>query len=165
MHYLMSALLSLLFLTGACQSGQQQRDNTGQEAPLSSTADTVPSVDQQLTAPDTLFEDGSEPASWSDAGFDDPVDFKRFIIKFKEWVKTDEVDSIVAHIDFPLEPYKTPADFRQKYPEIFDEKLKAIVEQQRLDRIFRNADGAMLGDGEIWFNSTDKGYRIIAINK
>lgn len=119
----------------------------------------------EINAPDTLFEDGSIPGSWENAGFNDPEGFKRFLISFKNWVKMDQVDSIAAHIRFPLKNYKTAEVFRQQYKNIFDTSLKTVVEKQRLNRVFRNDQGAMLGNGEIWFNVFPEGYKIIAINK
>lgn len=124
-----------------------------------------PNIDDQLNAQDTLFEDGSIPSSWSNAGFDDPAHFKRFLLNFKDWVRSDKVDSITAHIRFPLKSYKTPETFKKEYPKIFDANMKMMVDTQRLDRISRNYQGAMLGNGEIWFSVIDGAYKIIAINK
>lgn len=121
---------------------------------------------EQINLQDTLFEDGSTPSSWSNAGFDNPADFKEFLLSFKDWVKKDQVDSITAYIRFPLKNYKTPDAFKKAYPKVFDDSLKKVIETQRLDRIFRNYQGAMLGNGEIWFSVIQKeGYKIIAINK
>lgn len=172
--------IAVLLLAGlwACQSpsGQKTAEDTTQTPAADATpVDTAARpantevaadpVEQQITAPDTLFEDGSIPSTWANAGFDDPADFKRFMARFKDWVEKDNVDSITAHVDFPLKKYKTAAVFKEKYPQIFDAKLKEVVAKQRLDRIFRNQNGAMIGDGQIWFGSGDKGYRVIGINK
>lgn len=119
----------------------------------------------EIHAQDTAFEDGSIPTSWGNAGFDDPAGFKEFLLSFKDWVKKDQVDSITAYIRFPLKNYKTPDAFKKAYPKVFDESLKKVVETQRLDRISRNYQGAMLGNGEIWFSVFPEGYKIIAINK
>ena len=43
--------------------------------------------------------------------------------------------------------------------------MKMMVDTQRLDRISRNYQGAMLGNGEIWFSVINGHYKIIAINK
>jgi hypothetical protein len=166
--------LLILLTVAACQSGQAPK--TDRREIDSVIPDTIAVIgpkeepedtnELQIQAPDTLFEDGSKPGSWSDAGFDDPEGFKRFLLRFKEWVRTDNVDSISAYISYPLKQYKTPEQFRQQYASIFDQRMKDIVAQQRLDRIFRNYQGAMLGNGAIWFSVIDKkGYRIIAINK
>lgn len=124
-----------------------------------------PNIERQLGGQDTLFEDGSIPSSWSNAGFDDPSGFKRFILRFKDWVKKDEVDSITAYIHFPLKNYPNARAFKQAYPSIFDAKMKTMLDTQRIDRISRDYHGAMLGRGEIWFSVINGEYRIIAINK
>ncbi len=126
---------------------------------------TVNPQTEEIRAQDTSFEDGSIPSTWRNAGFDDPADFKEFRLSFKDWVKKDQVDSITAYIRFPLKNYKTPEAFRKAYPKVFDDSLKTIVDKQRLDRIWRNYQGAVIGSGQIWFSALPEGYRIIAINK
>lgn len=165
--------LVLLLLTAACQSGpspQQSGKVVDSLIPDTVAAIGTPGppadpVETQIRAQDTLFEDGSIPASWETAGFNDPEAFKRFLVQFKEWVRTDNVDSISAHIEYPIKGYRTPEQFKKSYANIFDKQMKDVIEKQRLDRIFRNYQGAMLADGAIWFYEVDKkGYRIIAIN-
>lgn len=119
----------------------------------------------QINAPDNLFEDGTEPSTWENAGFTDARGFKLFLLQFKSWVRQDRVDSIVAHTRFPLGHIKNKEGFLKKYNQLFDDRLKDVVAQQRLDRIFRNEHGAMLGRGDIWFNVQDGRYVIIAIHK
>lgn len=163
-------LIAAIFLT-ACNSApdkKQQESNVIESAkqiiPVAPPPGN-PNIDDQLNAQDTLFEDGSIPTSWSNAGFDDPAHFKRFLLNFKDWVRDDKVDSITAHIRFPLKTYKTPEAFKKAYPKIFDASMKMMVDTQRLDRISRNYQGAMLGNGEIWFSVINDQYKIIAINK
>ncbi|RPE12606.1 hypothetical protein EGT74_03390 [Chitinophaga lutea] len=166
-------LIVLVTLAIACNTApeKKQEDSTIVDAtktlvPVAPPPPVAASpYEAEIAAQDSLFDDGSIPASWANAGFDDPAGFKRFLVTFKEWVRTGNVDSITAHIRFPLKNYKTPAIFREKYDKIFDASLKAVVDTQRLDRIFRNAQGAMIGNGDIWFSVFPEGYRIIAINK
>lgn len=120
---------------------------------------------QQISSPDTVFADGSRPSTWDIAGFSDPVAFKKFIALFKDWVAHDQADSVIAHVKFPLAHYKTAAELKAKYSEVFDSTMKAVVIQQPLNSIFRNYQGAMLGNGQLWWNELDGQYRIIAINK
>jgi len=164
----------LLLLTASCQSGPTPQESGKEIDSLvtdTTAAAAVPAPPEdtllaRIQAQDTLFEDGSRPAEWKNAGFDDPEDFKRFLVLFKEWVSTDNADSIAGRIAFPIKGYKTAEQFKQHYTKIFDKQLKEVVEHQRLDRIFRNYQGAMIGDGAIWFSVIEnKGYRIIAINK
>ncbi|MGE7774154.1 hypothetical protein ACQKLP_05485 [Chitinophaga sp. NPDC101104] len=118
----------------------------------------------QIQAPDSVFDDGSVPSSWETAGFDDPADFKLFIARFKSWVQKDQADSIAAVIRFPLRLYPSSTDFISQYQQVFDPSLKKAIDTLRLDRIFRNSQGAMIAGGRIWFAPLPEGYRIIAIN-
>ncbi|PUZ27583.1 hypothetical protein DCM91_05020 [Chitinophaga costaii] len=120
---------------------------------------------RQISAPDTLFTNGIRPAQWKLAGFSDPTAFKRFLALFKDWVVHGQADSITAHINFPLAHYKSAAVFKQAYGQVFDSAMKATVLQQPLNCIFRNYQGAMLGNGEIWWAELNGQYKIIAINK
>lgn len=126
-----------------------------------------PSIDPltaQIQAQDSVFDDGSVPTSWVNAGFNDSADFKRFLARFKSWVQNDQPDSISAFIRFPLRLYPSATDFKSQYTQIFDPSLKRAVDSLRLDRIFRNSQGAMIANGRIWFAPLPEGYRIIAIN-
>ncbi|HEY0273898.1 MAG TPA: hypothetical protein VGC22_11980 [Chitinophaga sp.] len=154
----------LACLAAACQSPAPKTTATGAAAALETF--TIPDSSlRQIQAPDTLCANGTRPASWDVAGFDDPVAFKKFLALFKDWVAHDRADSITAHIKFPLAHYKTAADFRRQYPQVFDSAMKAVVLQQPLHCIFRNYQGAMLGNGALWWAQLDGQYKIIAINK
>jgi hypothetical protein len=158
----------------ACHSGAP----TGTASPYDSTTVTpggkdslsnrapqdVDSIDAQIHAPDSHFEDGSVPTSWRSAGFTDPVRFKRFLLQFKDWVKADQVDSITNHIRFPIRGAGSAAWFKEQYHLFFTPRMKAVVARQRLDRIFRNGQGAMIGNGDVWFVESHGKYWISAVN-
>lgn len=166
MRYLL--LLALFFSCNTSSTTNKTEDSSivdGAKGLLPVQPAPEPIVNQEINAQDTAFEDGSIPSSWNNAGFDDPAGFKEFLLTFKDWVKKDQVDSITAYIRFPLKNYKTADAFKKAYPNVFDDQLKKVVETQRLDRISRNYQGAMLGSGEIWFSVFPEGYKIIAINK
>lgn len=127
-------------------------------------AENAQPVTDSLHAPDTLFKDGSIPTSWENAGFSDPVAFKTFIMQLKDWVRNDNMDSIAAHIQFPLKNVKTADAFKKDYNKLFNEKIKTAIAAQRVDRVFRNSSGAMIGSGELWFIENKGNYYITAIN-
>lgn len=169
MRYLL--LLTLFFSCNTTSTTNKTEDSTivdGAKDLLPVQPAPPPVVNpqaEQIKAQDTVFEDGSVPSTWSNAGFDDPTGFKEFLLSFKDWVKKDQVDSITAYIRFPLKNYKTAEAFKKAYPQVFNATMKKMVEEQRLDRLFRNYQGAMFGSGEIWFSVFPEGYKIIAINK
>lgn len=171
----MRPLLFWMLLAGmvaGCHSGTRENssyDSTnvtpGGKDSLSATApQDVDSLEAQIHAPDSVFEDGSRPTSWSATGFTDPSRFKRFLIRFKGWVQKDQVDSIANHIRFPIRAAGSPAWFKERYTRLFTPALKRTIALQRLDRIFRNGQGAMIGKGEVWFVEVDGRYWINALN-
>ncbi|HTJ13184.1 MAG TPA: hypothetical protein VL547_14210 [Dinghuibacter sp.] len=164
--------LLLLLAVLACHSANKKKlpyDSSnvvpgGKDSLSAAAPQDVDSLEAQIHAPDTLFEDGSRPTSWARAGFNDPVGFKRFLLTFRGWVQKDQVDSISDHIRYPLRAAGSPGWFRERYPHLFTHTLKAVILRQRLDRIFRNGQGAMLGTGEIWFVESHGRYWVSAIN-
>ena len=118
---------------------------------------------KQIDAPDVKWE-GDQPAPWTSAGIQNPKDFKTFLAHFKEWVATDNVEELSKIIDYPADPVWNKAYFKEYYSEIFDSKLKAVVANQRLDKLFRRDKGVVFGKGEIIFANRDKGYKLIAFN-
>jgi len=117
----------------------------------------------ELNADDLEWE-GTVPTGWSTATIRDANDFKIFLIKLKELVANDDSESIADLISYPLKDLKTKSDFLNNYTRIFSDSMKEAVKQQRLDRIFRRDQGAMIGDGEIWLQQIGRSYKIIGLN-
>ncbi|TDW97414.1 hypothetical protein [Dinghuibacter silviterrae] len=165
-------ILCLLLAGWACHSGpstQKRYDSTtmtpgGKDSLSNGAPQDVDSLEAQIHAPDTVFEDGSRPTSWAAAGFNNPERFKRFLMLFKDWVKKDQVDSITDHVRFPLRAAGSPAWFKERYTHLFTPALKTAIFRQRLDRVFRNGQGAMIGRGEVWFQEIRGRYYVTAIN-
>jgi hypothetical protein len=122
------------------------------------------SIEAQILAPDSIFEDGSRPTTWVNAGFNNPEGFKRFLLVYQHWIRKDQVDSISAHIRYPIRGAGSAAWFKEQYPRIFTHRIKTIILRQRLDRIFRNGQGAMIGNGDVWFVEEKGRYWVTAIN-
>jgi hypothetical protein len=168
-----NAWLLGLLLAASCGQGNHQKKMTDTTVTAGQPADTtaaaaVPqandSITAQLHAQDTVFEDGSRPASWYNAGFNNPVAFKQFLVRFKSWVSSNETDSIAAHVRFPLKNAANITAFKKHYPQLFSSKVKNSIAAQRLDRIFRNSQGAMIGNGAVWFTEDQNNYLLIAVN-
>ena len=115
---------------------------------------------------DSVFADGSRPTSWANAGIDDPVAFKKFLKRLQVSVANDLKDSVAAAIAFPLRnpELKSRKDFLQKYDVYINDKVRAALKGVKLSQIFRNGQGAMIGDGTVWFSKTKNGYAVTAIN-
>lgn len=129
-------------------------------------ADTALTVEERLDRP--VFEDGSKPGSWQIAGIGDPIRFKQFI-KYLRWlVNHHEKEKLAQLITFP-QKYVIPtchdsADFVHNYDKIFDQDLKRIINNQKLDQIFRNYEGVMIGWAPcIWIRQIGNRFMITAI--
>jgi len=113
---------------------------------------------------DDLEWEGTVPTGWGTATIKNAVDFKTFMIKFKRWVAEDDVESISKLIRLPIKEINSKAEFKNNYSRIFTPEMKEAIASQRLDRIFRNDQGAMIGNGDVWFQQIGRDYKIIALN-
>jgi len=113
---------------------------------------------------DSLMPGKTTDESWKIAGFTNPSSFKEFFREFKGWVANDNIDSITAHIKFPLRICPSAEDFKKNYSNFFNSQVKKSVEQQDPDRFFANYSGAMTGNGELWFYEIKGKYYVITIN-
>ena len=59
----------------------------------------------------------------------------------------------------------TAAQFLSRYDSIFDEQARQAIARQSAKCLFGNYQGAMIGDGEVWFNEQANGaMKIITVN-
>src|ERR1041385_2875862 len=87
---LMSA--GVLSACGDTGSGEQSAATAG-ETPVA-TQKFSPTLSASDLADDTVFNDGSKPVSWRNAGFSDSVKVKQFIRNLQIWADQNLVDSI-----------------------------------------------------------------------
>jgi len=165
----------LLFI--ACNNSTSTEQKTVDSVVTVST-DTIKTIDVEahiadpfeLTAAemkdDSVFADGSIPTSWENAGFTDAKSVKKFLKKIQYWVANNQKDSVAGAVAYPLRKpaIKSAESFLENYNSLINEKIKKALRQQNLSQLFRNAQGAMVGNGELWINKTRKGLKIIAIN-
>ena len=133
-------------------------------------ADTITNDPYLLSAEDlrddSVFKDGSRPVSWANAGVSDPLAVKTFIRKLQVWVRDNQVDSISRYMQYPMRNpgIKDKTDFRLNYGDYITDGVKPALADQRLNQIFRNEQGVMIGQGQIWLRQKDNNIQIIAIN-
>lgn len=144
--------------------------NEKQAAGSSAAADTLASDPYALSAEDlkddSVFTDGSRPVSWENAGVSDPLALKKFIRKLQVWVRDNQVDSISGYLVYPMRNpgIKDKSDFKLNYRDYITDGVKTALADQRLNQVFRNEQGAMIGQGQIWLRQKDNNIQIIAIN-
>lgn len=149
--------LVILLGIASCQPPAPATPDIGAALPVLTAAESVD---------DSVFSDGSIPSSWENAGFSNPLEFKAFLKKLQYWVANEQRDSIIGCIRFPLRQpvVNDAAHFLAAYEQYFTPNVKSALEQQNLKQIFRNASGAMLGTGQIWFIQQGNTFKIISIN-
>ncbi|MBU5483689.1 hypothetical protein KQI86_05055 [Clostridium sp. MSJ-11] len=112
---------------------------------------------------------------YSIAGIDNPSEFKNTFNNIKELVASNDKEKVAEYINFPINVHiggkkvaiETKDQFIKNYDEIFNDNVKAKLANQKVEETFVNADGIMVGDGEIWisvFNNSAHKYLIYAIN-
>lgn len=167
-----------IVLFGACNDGSNNTSSNA-DTPGVKTVDTsAAAVTTQSTTnfpsdiiiadlqDDSVFADGSQPTSWQNAGIDDPAAFKQFVKKLQHWVAISQKDSVASIVAFPLANplVKDKESFIARYDTFVNDSVKAALKNQNLRQIFRNANGAMIGNGRIWLGQIQGGYAITAIN-
>jgi hypothetical protein len=149
-------------------------DSSSAAVAVQSTSSFPSDLTLEETKDDAVFTDGSEPTSWDNAGIDDPVAFKKFLKKLQGWVANNQRDSVAAAIAFPLLNsrvrnkeqiiVKDKNEFLANYDLYINDTVKAALKNQNLRQVFRNANGAMVGNGQLWLGQVENGFAIMAIN-
>ncbi len=113
---------------------------------------------------DDLEWEGTVPASWESATIRDPRSFKMFLIMFKEMVRTDNSEAIAELIRYPIKDVTSKSQFIDRYQSIMTSEVKEAILNQRLDRIFRNSNGAIIDGGKMVFHQVGKDFRVVSID-
>lgn len=107
-----------------------------------------------------------QPGSYADAGFSDPMKFKSGFEKFRtDLVANNNKKAIADLIRFPCGRIKTREEFLKNYDQYFSESVRQAILGTDVNHIYRNALGAMVGDGLVWFGAADNafGFEIVTI--
>ena len=103
----------------------------------------------------------------------DNREYQAFLTRLQRAVRANDKNAITGLLSFPLRVnYKSGArtyrDARavdRDFDRIFTPQVRRAVLNQSPDQIFSRDIGAMVGDGELWFDRTSPGQvRIIAVN-
>jgi hypothetical protein len=167
MKYVFFALATLII---SCNNNDHANSMAGMTVDsASSTSDSARQLTQEVNAAmvgtsDSLMLGQTTDEAWKIAGFTDPNCFKSFFKEFKNWVARDNVDSIAAHIKFPLRNCASASDFRKNYDTLFNTAVKKSVAGQDPEKFFANYNGAMVGKGDLWFSQVNNNFYVVTIN-
>lgn len=133
-----------------------------------------------VTVPKTETPDNPQtPAGgnpYKTAGIDDPDKFNEFFGNVRKAVANGNKEQVADAVLYPLRvnengssrSYKDKTEFLAAYDQIMTDPVKKALADQKLNTLFVNDQGVMVGNGEIWFGAspdTKDKFGIIAINK
>ena len=103
-------------------------------------------------------ESGTDVAAAIDSLHGDHVPFRAAFDALQRAVAAHDAAAVAALVRFPIEvnpgrapvTIASPGQFIAQYDRIVTPAIAAVVAQQSWDALFVNAQGVMLGDGEVW---------------
>jgi len=140
----------------------EHQNNLNSEKNISNTSlnlKDTPSID---LSDDPVFINGSIPSTWDIAGITDPIGFKKFLIALQISVINNNKDKAISSLDvIKFAKYDT----LNNYDKLFNKKVVDAFKNMNIHQIFRNYQGAMIGNGTVWFKQNSNGtFSIFAIN-
>lgn len=92
----------------------------------------------------------------------DSAAYRDFLSRLQAAVGAGDRHAVIALIDLPLRVnfaggsrmYSDPQSVDRDFDRIFTRRVRQAILSQRADRLFVRDQGAMIGNGEIWFSET-----------
>jgi len=99
---------------------------------------------------------------------------RAFLVNLQSVVKAEDKEKLTSMLAYPVNVFegdrkstiRDRADFLRRYRKILTPRVKKAVIEQSSDCLFGNWQGAMIGDGAIWFREKPSNgrFQIIAFN-
>ena len=98
---------------------------------------------------------------------------RAFLAQLQAAVQANDKDKIAGMISYPLNVIHAgkrarihdKQTFLARYDNIFDEHIRQTILKQSARCLFGNANGEMIGNGEVWFSEMGDGsVKIITVN-
>jgi hypothetical protein len=94
----------------------------------------------------------------------DHTKYQAMIAALQAGVKNKDAAGVAALVSYPIvvkihgkkTAIKTAADFTKNYDAIVTPAVAAVIEGQKYETLFVNAQGIMFGNGEVWINGICK---------
>jgi hypothetical protein len=124
---------------------------------------------------ETIKKDTENNVSESEtriAEFSNEDEIKNFLKELQVNIKNNDKNKVANMIDYPFKTYnegnvtiyKNANSIIEEWDKLFTDQVRNAILNQKYEGIFYNYQGVMIGSGEIWFNKTENGAKIIAIN-
>lgn len=106
------------------------------------------------------------------AGIDDPKAFTQFLSNLQNSVRSNDKKAVAELMYYPLNVNKngkttkiyTSKQFVSKYDQVITKRVKQQLLAQKVDKLFVNSEGVMIGNGEMWISQFGKKIAVFAIN-
>lgn len=106
------------------------------------------------------------------AGIDDPTEFTTYFAKLQKAVKDNKPAEVADLISYPMNLNKDNKnyviykkdEFIKKYDRIFTSLVRGKLLAQKVDKVFVNYQGIMVGDGDLWIGKRNNKLGVIAVN-
>ncbi|MCT8266575.1 hypothetical protein NYQ83_04755 [Afifella sp. JA880] len=107
------------------------------------------------------------------AGIDNPAEARDFLSHLQEATRSDDHDALAVMMRYPLNVYgpdgaQTYADrdaFLAAFDDIFTPGVRSAIEEASYGALFIRDQGAMIGNGEVWFDKSDGKILVKTINQ
>ena len=107
------------------------------------------------------------------ASIDSPKEARTFLSDLKKAAEADDKAELAAMVRYPLtiydngkavKTYDDAAALEADFGKVFTPAVLSAIEKAEYGSLFIRDQGAMIGDGEVWFTGGPDGVRISAIN-
>ena len=107
------------------------------------------------------------------AGIEDPQATKDFIAKMREAASAGDKETIASLVRYPfttydagepIDTYETASDLLANYEQVVTPDVIEAMAAARYADLFANYQGAMIGNGAVWFSQFGDEIEITAIN-
>ncbi|WP_019910337.1 hypothetical protein [Paenibacillus sp. HW567] len=107
------------------------------------------------------------------AGISNPIVFEHNFSLLQKVVTEGKKSEVAKLMVYPLKvntkgktiEIKTKKDFIAKYNQIMTAKVKKALLAQKVDKVFVNWEGVMVGDGELWIGQFGQQVGVFVINQ
>ncbi|MHA6529310.1 hypothetical protein [Paenibacillus sp. BAC0078] len=106
------------------------------------------------------------------AGINDPAEFTVYFAKLQKAVKDNKPAEVADLIAYPMNLIKdnkkyviyNKDEFIKKYDRIFTNLVREKLLAQKVDKLFVNYQGIMVGDGDLWIGERNNKLGVITVN-
>ncbi|ULO09598.1 hypothetical protein H1230_12975 [Paenibacillus sp. 19GGS1-52] len=106
------------------------------------------------------------------AGINDPAEFTTYFAKLQKAVKDNKPAVVAELISYPMNLNKdnktyviySKDEFIKKYDRIFTSLVRDNLLAQKVDKLFVNYQGIMVGNGDLWMGQRNNKIGVIAVN-